>query len=163
MRPVVHHKSIWIAINISLSFVPKGPIDNIPALVQIMAWRRSGDKPSSGPMMVRLPTHICVTRPQWVNTVVLCLEYYCLLYNVKETNSSALAMELCLFYIKPLLNYQFLAEPCGLFTHILQVDSLVLGQSCNLDDKFWTKFSGWWLGYLWQYRLQMKVTGPYWW
>ena len=32
-----------------------------------MAWRRPGDKPLSEPMMVRLPTHICVTRPQWVN------------------------------------------------------------------------------------------------
>ena len=32
-----------------------------------MAWRRSGDKPLSEPMMVSLPTHICVTRPQWVN------------------------------------------------------------------------------------------------
>ena len=31
-----------------------------------MAWRRPGDKPLSEPMMVRLPTHICVTRPQWV-------------------------------------------------------------------------------------------------
>ena len=33
-----------------------------------MAWRRSGDKPLSEPMMVSLPTHICVTRPQWVNS-----------------------------------------------------------------------------------------------
>ena len=32
-----------------------------------MAWRRPGDKPLSEPMMDRLPTHICVTRPQWVN------------------------------------------------------------------------------------------------
>ena len=31
-----------------------------------MHWRRSGDKPLSKPMMVSLPTHICVTRPQWV-------------------------------------------------------------------------------------------------
>ena len=31
-----------------------------------MAWRRSGEKPLSEPMMVRLPTNICVTRPQWV-------------------------------------------------------------------------------------------------
>ena len=31
-----------------------------------MAWRRPGDKPLSEPMMVRLVTHICVTRPQWV-------------------------------------------------------------------------------------------------
>ena len=49
-----------------LKFVPQGPISNIPGLVQIMAWRLPGDKPLSGPMMVRLPTHICVTRPQWV-------------------------------------------------------------------------------------------------
>ena len=32
-----------------------------------MAWRRPGDKPLSEPMMARLLTHICVTRPQWVN------------------------------------------------------------------------------------------------
>ena len=46
---------------------PRGPINNIPALVQIMAWRRSGDEPLYGPMMVSLLTHICVTRPQCVN------------------------------------------------------------------------------------------------
>ena len=40
---------------------------NILALVQIMAWRRPGDKPLSEPMVVSLPTHICVARPQWVN------------------------------------------------------------------------------------------------
>ena len=32
-----------------MKFVPKGPINNIPALVQIMAWRRPGDKPLSEP------------------------------------------------------------------------------------------------------------------
>ena len=56
-----------ISIDISLKFVPNGPINNIPALVKIMAWRRPGDKPLSEPMVVRLPMHICVTRPQWVN------------------------------------------------------------------------------------------------
>ena len=61
------NENVWIPIKISLKFVPLGPINNIPALVQIMAWHRPGDKPLSGPMMVRLPTHICVTRPQWVN------------------------------------------------------------------------------------------------
>ena len=35
-----------------------GPINNIPALVQMMAWRRSGAKPLSEPMMVSLPTPI---------------------------------------------------------------------------------------------------------
>ena len=43
---------VWIPIKVSLKFVPKGPINNIPAMVQIMAWRRPGDKPLSEPMMV---------------------------------------------------------------------------------------------------------------
>ena len=30
-------------------------------------WRGPGDKPLSEPMMVSLTTHICVTRPQWVD------------------------------------------------------------------------------------------------
>ena len=58
------NENVRIAIKISLKFVPKGPINSIPALVQMMAWRRPGDKPLSEPMMVRLPTHICVTRLQ---------------------------------------------------------------------------------------------------
>ena len=45
------NENIWISIKISLMFVPKSPIDNIPALVQIMAWLRPGDKPLSEPMM----------------------------------------------------------------------------------------------------------------
>ena len=57
----------WISPRISLKFVPKVRINNILALVQIMAWRLPGDKPLSGPMMVSLLTHICVIRPQWVN------------------------------------------------------------------------------------------------
>ena len=52
------NENVWISVKISLKYVPKGPINNIPALVQIMAWRRSGDKPLSEPMMVGLPTHI---------------------------------------------------------------------------------------------------------
>ena len=42
---------IWISIKISMQFVPEDPVNNIPALVQIMAWRRPGDKPLSEPMM----------------------------------------------------------------------------------------------------------------
>ena len=42
-----------ILIQISLKFVPKGPINNIPALVQIMAWCRSSNKPLSGPMLTQ--------------------------------------------------------------------------------------------------------------
>ena len=56
-----------IFINISLKSVSDGPINNIPASVQIMAWCRPGDKQLSEPMMARLPTHMCVTRPQSIN------------------------------------------------------------------------------------------------
>ena len=66
-KRIFFNENVWISITISLKFVPNGPINNISALVQIIAWRRSGDKPLSEPMMVSLPTHICVTRPQWVN------------------------------------------------------------------------------------------------
>ena len=55
-----------ISIKISLKFVRKGSIYNNPALVQIMAWHRTGDKPLSELMMVRLPMHICVSLPQWM-------------------------------------------------------------------------------------------------
>ena len=61
------NENIWISIKISLKYVYRVPIDNKPVLVQIMAWRRRGDKALSEPMMTSLPTHICVTRPQWVN------------------------------------------------------------------------------------------------
>ena len=120
------NENVWISIKISLKFVPKGQINNFSALVQIMAWRRPGDKPLSEPMTeftnaymhhfsntfsrmkmyefqlrfhwslflrvkltifqhwfrlwlgdvqatshylnqwLSLPTHICITQPQWV-------------------------------------------------------------------------------------------------
>ena len=47
---------LGILIKISLNFLPKGPINSIPALVQIMAWRRIGDKPLSDPVL----THWCI-------------------------------------------------------------------------------------------------------
>ena len=55
------NESARISIKISLKFVPEGTINNIPALVQIMAWRRPGDKPLSEPMVVRFLAHICIT------------------------------------------------------------------------------------------------------
>ena len=48
---IFYNENLWISIRISLKFVPKVPIDNKPALVQIMAWRQTGDKPLSEPMM----------------------------------------------------------------------------------------------------------------
>ena len=64
------NENVWITVEISLKFVPKGPINNMATLVQKMAWCRPGDKPLSEPMLVSLPTHISVTRPQWVKIIV---------------------------------------------------------------------------------------------
>ena len=64
LKCIFLNENVWISITISLKFVHKGPFNNIPALVQIMAWRRPGDKPLSEPMMVSLLAHIYVTRPQ---------------------------------------------------------------------------------------------------
>ena len=53
----------------------KGPINNIPALVQIMAWRRPGDKPLSEIMLASLLTYICVTG---LNELTLCPTKTCI-------------------------------------------------------------------------------------
>ena len=58
-----------VSILISLKFVSKGQINNVPALVQIVAWQRPGDKPLSEPVIVNLLMHICITQPQWVNVI----------------------------------------------------------------------------------------------
>ena len=58
------NENISISLKMSLNFVPKFQINDIPVMVLIMAWRRPGDKPLSEPMMVSLLMHICITRPQ---------------------------------------------------------------------------------------------------
>ena len=76
------NENVWISINISLKFVLKCPINHIPVLVQKMSgigeWLSqflSKDSVSSAKprrqAIVRtndsLLTHLCVTRPHWVN------------------------------------------------------------------------------------------------
>ena len=72
LKCIFLNENVWISLKIPLKVVPRGPINNIPALVQIMAWRRPGNKPLSEPMLVFVPTHICVTRPQWVKACATC-------------------------------------------------------------------------------------------
>ena len=62
------NRNIKILIKFLLKFVPYGPINNIPALGHIRAWRRPGDTPLFEPIMVGLLTHICVIQPQWFKT-----------------------------------------------------------------------------------------------
>ena len=74
-------ENVWISLKISLMSVPKIQINSIPALVQMMAWHRLGDKPLSEPMMVSLLMHIFVTWPQWVNVQLLNSFIVCRLIN----------------------------------------------------------------------------------
>ena len=47
MRIFLKENDVNILISISLKFVPGCSVNNLPTLVEIMAWRRSGDKPLS--------------------------------------------------------------------------------------------------------------------
>ena len=46
-KSIFLNEIVSISIIISLKFIPKGPINNIPALVQIMEWHLPSDKPLS--------------------------------------------------------------------------------------------------------------------
>ena len=43
-KSIFLNDNVWISIKISWKFIPKGPIYKIPAMVQIIACRRPGDK-----------------------------------------------------------------------------------------------------------------------
>ena len=93
-----------MSIKISLKSVPKGTINNIPSLVQIMACRRPGDKPLYDPMMT------LVTRPQWVKG------YSALRYTPThpERSSKLTAIEFQSWvcnYIKQFIQIWFLSMP----------------------------------------------------
>ena len=49
----IFNESVWISITISLKFIPKGPIDYKSALVQEMAWHRTGEKPLPESMLTQ--------------------------------------------------------------------------------------------------------------
>ena len=71
LKYIFSNWNVWISITISLEFLPKVPTVNKPVLVQIMAWRRPGDKPLSEPMMAQcLLMHIFITWHQWVNNTI---------------------------------------------------------------------------------------------
>ena len=57
------NENVLVFIEIWLKFVVKCLLNNIPVLVQIMAWRPSCDKPLNESIMLCLLTYICVTRP----------------------------------------------------------------------------------------------------
>ena len=66
------NENVWILIKISLKFVPKGPINNIPVLVHIMAWHRAAGQATSHYLNQWRGGYwsICVTWPQRVKEKV---------------------------------------------------------------------------------------------
>ena len=52
-KGIFMNEKFFFSIQISLKFVPKGLIDNKAALVQVMAWRRTGDKPLPEPILTQ--------------------------------------------------------------------------------------------------------------
>ena len=148
---IFFNENCCILIKFSLKYVQNGPIDNNPALVQLMAWRRLGDKPLSEPMMVSLPTHICVTRPQWVKS-------QCQWGNPEEYE-----------YLNPMnpqgTHYSNMKSPPR------HLNSSPPGQNgcCFADDTFrsdafsWMESSVFWLKFHWSLflRVQLAIT-QYW-
>ena len=51
LKRIFLNENAQLSIEISLNIFPYDSIDNNPALVQIMAWRWTGDKPLSEPMI----------------------------------------------------------------------------------------------------------------
>ena len=65
------NENVRISIKISLKFVPKGPIDNKAALVQVMAWRSTGDKPLPESMLTQFTDAYMRHYGRWVKWVIL--------------------------------------------------------------------------------------------
>ena len=127
----------------SLKFVLNDPINNIPALAEIMAWRQPGEKPLSELIMLSSLTHICFTGPQIIRNTTYCVISMHLQRYVDTSNychntiqlSLQIPVDILTLYSMRLMTthlhaYQVIltsfAFGCGLvpvdFTHILQDD-----------------------------------------
>ena len=61
-----HFDDFFISIQTSLKYVPKDSVHNKAALVQGMAWRRTGDKPFPDTMLAQFTVAYMRTRGWWV-------------------------------------------------------------------------------------------------
>ena len=78
------NENVWILLKNSLRFVPEVRMNNIPALVKIMAQRRPGDKPLSEPMMAIV--YWCI----YLSLVLNESKYQCWIYERKILSSLTL-------------------------------------------------------------------------
>ena len=122
------NENVRILIKFSLKLVPRGPVNNIPALVQIMAWRHPGGTPLSEPVMGSLLTHICVTRPQWVKMP-------CLSHAIWHGA-----------YLKIYCSGQFPVESIEFHLHLISVHQLMWGSIILINKRLRNLISG---NYIW--------------
>ena len=136
------NKNVRISIEFSLKFVPKGPINNIPALVQIMAWRRPGDKPLSGPMLVRSLTHICVTRQTKFTLKQLQVIWYSVINSIIHWGGwvARLGWKVLLFVTKVLVLDLYLNGKVLDVFQVLWVLELVLACANMKSTCTWLKY-----------------------
>ena len=82
-----------VCIKISLKFIPKVQINNIPTMVQIMVRRPSGDQPLSEPVMVSIysPNH-CFVRilPKHITAHIANAPNYCQYISINSIQTSTL-------------------------------------------------------------------------
>ena len=96
-------ENVWISLMITQTFVPKVWINNIPALVEIMAWCQPGDKPVSQPIVVSLLMHICVTH---LNELVSCTQTV----GVKWTTFRTTFQQQAIYHLAPLKCFFFFKD-----------------------------------------------------
>ena len=126
------NENVSISIKISLEFILKCPINNIPALVQILAWCRLGDKPLSEPMMIILLMHIYVTGPQWVKVK---LNYVANNTSIKDHSTMLKAVQL-------MAQITHIHNDTYYFTFSRTLLFLVMNEwYINLPNHFWTCLS----------------------
>ena len=172
------NENIWISIQFSPKFVPKGPINNIPALVKIMAWRRLGDKPLSELMMVSLLTHICVTRPKWVKyPFVKCWLWHLRTMQLLSSNIVHiyihiicwLISELCLMSYPAIMTYILYWGNivCGVLyisqCHLVyMMRNTALADALSLSDAGHRESQGWYITIYLHVYVKPSLT-PKWW
>ena len=116
----------------------------IPALVKIIVWRCPCDKPLSEPMMIILPTHICVTRPPWVkygksqcirnvNDFKFCFTVYWTPLLLNSCLKYTEIVSAWLIYIYDVKYNQCHKYPCELKFHMRHIIYVVNMQPCVVE------------------------------
>ena len=129
----------WILIEVS----SWGPINNIPALVQMMAWHRPDDKPLSEPILVSLLTLYAslglneLRCAQGLLVLFFFLFRKTLFHSIKiETNDAEVHQACCVLFYS---GYEYLVDSCELCTRLCQ------GWFTGHDDVIkWNHFPRYW-------------------